>query len=45
MSENIVEIVGKQLVESADVEDRKFLLEFVKSQMFNQYIVDNCEIE
>ena len=31
MSENIVEIVGKQLVESADVEDRKFLLEFVKS--------------
>ena len=45
MSENIVEIVGRQLVESADSQDRRFLQEFVKSQMFNQYIVDNCEIE
>ena len=31
MNENIVEIVGKKLVESADIQDRKFLLEFIKS--------------
>ena len=43
MPENITEILGKKMTENCAAGDLGFMRRFVKSQMFYQYVEDNCD--
>jgi hypothetical protein len=45
MPNNIVQLVGKQIIDNSDPADRKFLTAFIQTQLFNQYIEENSEFE
>lgn len=39
-----VEEISSVMVNDADENDKAFMAQFVGTQMFNQYIEENCEI-